>query len=134
MTIAMTFLVTVSHSSISDAREIQMHGTIAAVKRKATSEFGGGFNDHRIVIADLRGETVSSRRIGDKRWDDAGSTVEQAKWSRANEVKRVAAGGRRIPGGILPADASDALAKLQKSGYASSATACIARALVAAAQ
>jgi len=58
----------------------------------------------------------------------------QAAWSRANEAKRVAAGGRRIPGGILPADATAALAKLQQSGYANSVTACISRALVAAAR
>jgi hypothetical protein len=54
----------------------------------------------------------------------------QQGWSRANEAKRIAAGGRRLPGGVLPADATAALDKLQKSGYADSATACIARALV----
>lgn len=59
---------------------------------------------------------------------------KQAAWSRANEAKRLKAGGRRLPGGILPADAAEALAKLQKSGYADTATACISRALVAAAR
>jgi len=59
---------------------------------------------------------------------------KQAGWSRANEAKRIAAGGRRLPGGVLPADAADALAELQDAGYASSATACIARALVEAAR
>lgn len=60
--------------------------------------------------------------------------ARQVQWSRANESKRIAAGGRRMPGGVLPADAAEALAKLQQSGYADSATACIARALVAAAR
>lgn len=59
---------------------------------------------------------------------------KQAGWSRANEAKRIAAGGRRLPGGVLPADAADALATLQNAGYAASATACIARALVEAAR
>jgi len=59
---------------------------------------------------------------------------KQAGWSRANEAKRIAAGGRRLPGGVLPADAADALAELQDAGYAPSATACIARALVEAAR
>lgn len=54
----------------------------------------------------------------------------QAAWSRANERKRIAAGGRRMPGGVLPADAADALAALHDSGYAPTLTACIARALV----
>jgi hypothetical protein len=62
------------------------------------------------------------------------SDNKQAAWSRANEAKRIKAGGRRIPGGVLPADAAAALSKLQQSGYADSATACIARALVAAAR
>ena len=59
---------------------------------------------------------------------------KQTGWSRSNEAKRIAAGGRRIPGGILSADAAIALDTLQKSGYAESATACIARALIAAAR
>ena len=65
------------------------------------------------------------------RHDPAG---KQAGWSRANEAKRIAAGGRRLPGGVLPADAADALTTLQDSSYAPSATACIARALVEAAR
>lgn len=58
---------------------------------------------------------------------------KQAAWSRANERKRIAAGGRRMPGGVLPTEAAEALASLQASGYASSAMACIAKALLAAA-
>lgn len=57
---------------------------------------------------------------------------KQAGWSRANERKRIAAGGRRLPGGVLPADAADALAQLHDTGYAPTLTGCIARALVAA--
>lgn len=54
----------------------------------------------------------------------------QADWSRANERKRIAAGGRRMPGGVLPSDAAEALAALQRDGYAPSATGCIVRALI----
>jgi len=49
---------------------------------------------------------------------------------RNSEVRKVQAGGRRVPGGVLPPDAAAALYSLQASGYAPSATACIARALV----
>jgi len=60
------------------------------------------------------------------RHDTAG---KQAGWSRANERKRIAAGGRRMPGGVLPADAAGALTTLHDAGYAPTLTACIARAL-----
>ena len=59
---------------------------------------------------------------------------KQACWSRANEAKRIASGGRRLPGGVLTADAAAALSMLQDGGYAASATACIARALIEAAR
>lgn len=55
---------------------------------------------------------------------------KQAGWSRANERKRIAAGGRRIPGGVLDAYAARALTTLHDDGYAPTLTACIARALV----
>jgi len=42
-------------------------------------------------------------------------------------------GGRRLPGGSLQPDAAAALDTLQRSGYAASATAVIARALLEAA-
>lgn len=60
-------------------------------------------------------------------------TEKQAVWSRANERKRIKAGGCRLPGGVLPADAARALEKLVAVGYAASRTGCIARALVEAA-
>jgi hypothetical protein len=49
---------------------------------------------------------------------------------RASEARKVKKGGRRLPGGVLGADAAAALEHLQRAGYAESATACIARALV----
>lgn len=52
---------------------------------------------------------------------------------RESEARARERGGRRLPGGTLPPPAADALAKLQASGYAESATACIARAVVDAA-
>lgn len=48
----------------------------------------------------------------------------------ASEKKRIAAGARQTPRGILPAEAAVALEELMASGYAASATACIAKALV----
>lgn len=57
----------------------------------------------------------------------------QSKWSRANERKRVLAGGRRLPGGILPPEAAQALESLLDRGYADSRVGCIAKALIEAA-
>lgn len=52
---------------------------------------------------------------------------------RASEARKLKAGGRRMPGGVMPEDAARALEKLQKEQYAPSASACIFRALVDAA-
>ena len=60
------------------------------------------------------------------------TSFQQASWSRANERKRIESGARRLPGGVLPADAVAALDKLRAAGYAQSSVGCIARALVAA--
>lgn len=51
---------------------------------------------------------------------------------RASEQRSIAAGAVRMPGGLLPADAAQALARLVAAGYAPSKTAAIARALLAA--
>lgn len=56
-----------------------------------------------------------------------------AEMVRKSEARKIQAGGRRMPGGVLPPDAAVALDSLQASGYAASATACIARALLDAA-
>lgn len=48
---------------------------------------------------------------------------------RRAEAKAIAAGARPTPRGLLPPEAAAALDSLQAGGYASSATACIARAL-----
>jgi hypothetical protein len=53
----------------------------------------------------------------------------QSERARDSEARKVDSGGRRMPGGVLSVDAANALAKLQTAGYASSATACIAKAL-----
>lgn len=63
-----TYTATICHHSIASAREITTKGSLATAKRTATREFGAGFLDHRIVICDERGQTVTSRRIGDRRW------------------------------------------------------------------
>lgn len=51
-----------------------------------------------------------------------------------SQAKRLATGAIRTPNGILPAEAAQALDKLHRTGYAPSATGCIARALVDAAR
>jgi len=52
---------------------------------------------------------------------------------RGSEARKVKAGGRRMPGGVMPPEAADALATLQEAAYAFSASACIHRALIEAA-
>lgn len=52
---------------------------------------------------------------------------------RDSEARKIQAGGRRIPGGVMPADAAQALDKLTAAGYGDSASACIFRALIDAA-
>lgn len=52
---------------------------------------------------------------------------------RAYESRLRERGGKRLPGGTLQPDAAAALAALLGAGYAPSATACIARALIEAA-
>lgn len=62
------FTATISHHSISRAPVIEIDGTLTQAKRTATKEFNGGFNDHVIIIRDEFGETVATRRLGDKVW------------------------------------------------------------------
>lgn len=63
------YFATIAHHSIASAAVVEIEGTLVQAKRTATKEFGDGFIDHRIVIRNERGETVASRRIGDKRWN-----------------------------------------------------------------
>ncbi len=66
-----TYTIGIRYSSIASARELKVIGSLAAAKRAATREFAGEQNDHRIVIVDERGETVTSRLVGDRAWADA---------------------------------------------------------------
>lgn len=50
---------------------------------------------------------------------------------RASERKAAQAGAQRLPGGMLPPDAAQALEQLLASGYAPSKMQCIAAALMA---
>lgn len=52
---------------------------------------------------------------------------------RKSEAATLAAGGRRLPNGMLKPSSAQALDALLAAGYAPSATACIARALIEAA-
>lgn len=56
--------------------------------------------------------------------------VKLASRVRASEARKIESGGRRIPGGVMPKDAADALDRLQANGYGTSASACIYRALM----
>lgn len=60
--------------------------------------------------------------------------VSAADRVRASEARKIAAGGRRIPGGVMPADAAAALEALQAQGYGGSAAGCIFRAVIEAAE
>ena len=64
------YTATISHHSISRARVVPVGETLAAAKRAATREFGDEFQDYRILILDstLGGETVASRRAGERKW------------------------------------------------------------------
>lgn len=67
-----TYTATIRHHAVAQAAEIRVTGTLAQAKRAATARFGGGFNDHEIVIMDeAADEIVARRRIGDRRWQDA---------------------------------------------------------------
>ena len=59
---------------------------------------------------------------------------DTAKYTRAFEAREIERGAQRIPGGLLPADAAEALAVLLKEGYAPNKAGAIARALREAAQ
>lgn len=79
----------------------------------------------------------AAKRAGVARVTKAGHTrrmndepMSLSERVRASEQRKVEAGGRRMPGGVMPADAAAALEMLQAAGYGSSATGCISRALV----
>lgn len=52
---------------------------------------------------------------------------------RASEARKIQEGGRRMPGGVMPADAVAALEKLIAAGYGNSTSGCIFRAIIEAA-
>jgi len=53
---------------------------------------------------------------------------------RKSEGRKIAAGGRRMPGGVMPPDTAAALDKLYAAGYGDSKSGCIFRAVVEAAE
>lgn len=53
---------------------------------------------------------------------------------RASEARKIGSGGRRVPGGVLDPRTARALEDLQEAQYGPSATACISRALIEAAE
>lgn len=57
-------------------------------------------------------------------------TARRAAGVRSSEARKVAGGGLRLPGSVLGAEPAGALRALMSSGYASTATGCIARAIL----
>lgn len=53
---------------------------------------------------------------------------------RASEARKIEGGGRRMPGVVMPADAAEALDKLVAAAYGNSASGCIFRAIIEAAE
>ena len=68
------YILTIRHHSISRAREIVVHGTLAAAKAQAEAEFGDEQRDYVIVIyedsAEYGPHLVASRRVGAGTWED----------------------------------------------------------------
>lgn len=64
------FEIGLSHHSISRSRTVTHRGSLSGAKRKATREFGDGFQDHTIVVMDADGYTAARRLIRDRRWQD----------------------------------------------------------------
>ena len=67
----MTYQATIKHSSIAQARTINVSDDLTQAKRQATAEFGMEQSDYQIVIIDELGNTVASRRVGGKTWVNA---------------------------------------------------------------
>lgn len=71
---ASRYYATISHHSISRAREVDVGNDLAEAKRLADDEFGGDFNDYMLNIYDRqsRGQDkdypVAARRM-DAEWD-----------------------------------------------------------------
>lgn len=53
---------------------------------------------------------------------------------RDSEARKVKKGGRRMPGGVMDLNTSDALEYLTRTRYAMNATQCISRAIIDAAK
>lgn len=67
------YTATIRHHSLSRVRVINAGSTLRGAKRRATQEFGDGFQDHTIVIFDIMtwgAPIAATRRIGDCRWTD----------------------------------------------------------------
>lgn len=73
----MAYVASIRHSSISQAPELEIVGTLAQAKRAATARFGDGFRDHEIAVHErvdmghyYEYRLVSTRVIGEARWRD----------------------------------------------------------------
>jgi hypothetical protein len=64
-----TYIVTLSHHSISRAPQYEAWSIEAAMKI-GDEEFSGGFNDHLIVVSDEDGNIVATRKLADDAWDE----------------------------------------------------------------
>jgi hypothetical protein len=64
------YFATINHHSVRSARIIEINGTLQTAKRRAVREFGDGYRDHVISITDERGDVISRKMIGGRRWVD----------------------------------------------------------------
>jgi len=120
----MEYTAIVSHPLIRRARRITVTGSLFAAKRAATREFGHYHPDREIIVMDRRGQVVSRRRIGERRWltsqpmrsrllREAGEALYGSRWKTdlsrnlglTDRTIRSWAGGKNMP----PRVASDLL-------------------------
>lgn len=75
-----------------------------------------------------------TRARNNRRMKKLPEPVSLADRVRASEARKIKAGGRRMPGVVMPADAAEALDKLVAAGYGNSTSGCIFRAIIEAAE
>ena len=66
------YTATIRHHSLSRAPVVPLGDSLHAAKINATREFGGGFNEHRIVIMDAEtpeSPVVAWRKMDSNTWE-----------------------------------------------------------------
>lgn len=88
------YAATIRHHSISRAPVVDVGNDLRTAKRRASREFGDGFLDHVIIIYDRQAPRdqpiVTSRRIANRRWDDADQDTPPQSLSSTGTPPRLA--------------------------------------------